>query len=92
MINQVKGEIIPMITNELQNVKIPDINEEIEAGKVGKVAFGVKGVAMSQVIVPSDKLKVTMNGAQISIEMYINNIVLFILFFNCFLFYFLFSF
>jgi hypothetical protein len=69
MLNQVKSSIIPLISEELKNLNIPDIEEKVDIGANGKLCFGVKNVTLNKITIPEENLKISIEGQSIKIEM-----------------------
>lgn len=69
MLGQVKSSIIPLLSEELKNFNIPDIDETVDIGANGKLLFGVKNVSLASVVIPDENLKIQIEGQSIKIEM-----------------------
>jgi len=54
LLNQVKSNFLPLIKQQLQGFKVPDVAEEFDAGTFGEVALTITNISMSEVEVAAD--------------------------------------
>jgi len=68
LLNQVKSTLVPFIKSELQNFKAPNIEEQMDTGKFGEVAFSLKDISFSDVAIPEEGITMKLEGPIIRLE------------------------
>lgn len=73
----IKENILPMLSQQLKEVEIPEINETVDAGaKLGTIAFGVNKLKVASVEIPEDTINIEFDASAHEIKLNITNISL----------------
>lgn len=54
---QMKQKLIPAVMEELKSVDLPSFKDEIDAGKFGKIEFGLSDVLLKNINIPLESVR-----------------------------------
>lgn len=54
---QMKQKLIPAVMEELKSVDLPSFKDEIDAGKFGKIEFGLSDVLLKNINIPLEGVR-----------------------------------
>jgi len=60
--------LVPKMLDQLAEVELPELDENIEAGKMGNISFAIKDTKLIDVVIPQQHIAVRITGPEIVIR------------------------
>jgi len=67
LVTGVKGFVIPIMLKQLSDMKVPTINEQLEAGKLGSISISIGEIKVADANVPQENIQINVNKTVIDI-------------------------